>query len=164
MQVLCLLHAAVYRPPPAQRLLSHVNVRFISCSGPAWKNHGRPRESQVRRTSLFDEIFAEEEEQSIKIFASLYDNIREIPRLPLSSLDHFASFSHRSRNDPHPTIQRCDALGQKAFHEESSAILVFGRASRSLLDEDFRKIAPEAGNILKGADQHTTDTIYPCSG
>lgn len=159
MHSICLLHATLNRPPLAQRLFKY--VRFISCTGAAWKNHERPGESQFRRTSLFDEIFPDEKEQAFSVSPASNDDVRVIPRLPLSSLDHFAPFSVPSRDGQHPaTTQRLDASGRNVPDETSSAILVFGRASRSLLGEDFCKVAPGSGDILKGADQSQIPCIF----
>lgn len=158
MHSLCLLHATLNRPPLARRLFKY--VRFISCTGTAWKTHDRPGESQLRRTSLFDEIFPEEKEQAFSVSPASNDDVRIIPRLPLSSLDHFAPFSVQSRDGQHRTTQRLDTSGRSAPDETSSAILVFGRASRSLLGEDFCKVAPGSGDILKGANQSQIPCIF----
>lgn len=128
---------------------------------PARTKNGKVRQARV---SLFDELFPEEKEQ-LQTKSSKPDI--QIPRLPLSDIDHLDPFVHRGRSPKGHANKLAEAAAQSAVKQWNPAVLVLQRASKSLVDADFRRVAPKGrhieewtgpGDILKG-----TDTISPQS-
>lgn len=164
MRTLHLLHAEAIRSPPARR--SFKSVRCIHRSSPAQTNNGRSRKPQAQHVSLYDELFPEEKDLAGTTSAASKDEDIEIPRLPLSDLEHFEPFYRRSGDSQYPATESTEASAQESAKQWNPAVLVLSRASKSLVDADFRRIAPKGrhieewtglGDILKGAHQSMED-------
>lgn len=115
--------------------------------------------SQFRPTSLFDELFPEDKDKSQPNSNRLHDEELHVPRLPLSDIDHLDPYPASSGRLRGPSKKRAEGAAQGAPKRWDPAILVLDRASKSLVDADFRRIAPKGrhidewtgpGDILKG--------------
>ena len=115
--------------------------------------------SQLRRTSLFDELFPEEKDKSQPTSNRPNDDELHVPRLPLTDIDHLDPYPASSGRLRSPSKKRAEGAAQGAPKRWDPAVLVFNRASKSLVDADFRRIAPKGrhidewtgpGDILKG--------------
>ncbi|KAL8729971.1 MAG: hypothetical protein Q9166_004416 [cf. Caloplaca sp. 2 TL-2023] len=117
--------------------------------------------SQPRRVSLFDELFPEEEDQLQPTSTELKHDEVHIPRLPLPDIDHLDPYPPAGGSPKGPSKKLTKVAAHAATKQWNPAVLVFNRASKSLVDADFRRIAPKGrhigewtgpGDILKGAD------------
>ncbi|KAL8843062.1 MAG: hypothetical protein Q9176_002365 [Flavoplaca citrina] len=120
--------------------------------------------SQYRPTSLFDELFPEDKDKSQPISNRSHDEELHVPRLPLSDIDHLDPYPASSGRLRGPSKKRAEGAAQGAPKRWDPAILVLNRASKSLVDADFRRIAPKGrhidewtgpGDILKGRNRST---------
>ncbi|KAL8678523.1 MAG: hypothetical protein Q9186_005131 [Xanthomendoza sp. 1 TL-2023] len=120
---------------------------------------------QPERLSLFDELFSEEKEQLQATAADPGPHERHIPRLPLSDIDHLDPYPPPGGSPKGPSNKLTEAAAHGAVKQWNPAVLVLNRASKSLTDADFRRIAPKGrhieewtgpGDILKGADLRKT--------
>ncbi|KAL8761923.1 MAG: hypothetical protein Q9184_001992 [Pyrenodesmia sp. 2 TL-2023] len=159
MRLLQLLHAETIRPTLTWRWLFR-SVRYVQRYNSSWEYIGRGEDPPAKHKSLFDEIFAEESENPTTSTDPDHDEI-EIPRLPLSELGHFS----RGNEEPQKSATEVtEAPDQVAVKHWNPAVLVVSRASKSLIDADFRRIAPKGchtgdatgpGDVLKGRDPIT---------
>ncbi|KAI4170790.1 MAG: hypothetical protein LQ343_004679 [Gyalolechia ehrenbergii] len=137
MRKLRLPQAEALRRPPVRRYLGL--VRWSHGPRRALTNSGRIKGLQAGKVSLFDELFLEENKQD--------HDLVEIPRLPLSDIDHLGSFPFH----PKSRKQLANKLTQTAAHgsvkQWNPAVLVLSRASKSLVDADFRRVAPKGRHI-----------------
>jgi len=114
--------------------------------------------SQPQRLSLLEELFPEDEYNN-RVGSEAKD--QDVPRLPLPEVDEFfEEFQDdldRSRNGP-STVAKTAAA--HAFRHQKLAVLALQIASKSLIESDFRRIAPKGkhindwtgpGDIVKGS-------------
>lgn len=125
---------------------------------------GPPRPQASRgssyKPSLFEELFPDESRKYAQTTVSDNNDAKQgVPRLDLRNLE--ASF--RQKDDLYSSEVRpqevTEAAAKHAFRKENVAILALRAASKSLIESDFRRIAPKGkhikdwtgpGNILKG--------------
>lgn len=158
MRNLHLQHARVIRSPTVLR-----GIRCVHRPRKTRVDHGRAEELQAKHPSLYDEFFPKEIEQSASTEPN--NNDKDIPRLPLSDLDQFGPVSHPSEDSQQPATNLTEASDKSAVKQWNLAVLVLNRVSKSLVDADFRRIAPKGrslaewtgpGDILKGG------LLMPC--
>ena len=159
MHTLLLLQARILRTSLSWRITSHVRSKHYS--KPIKATGETAPSSQPQRVSLFDELFPEEKETPQSTTnQSEHDEIH-VPRLPLSDMDHLDPYPASSGSLKGPSKKRAEAAAQGALKQWDPAVLVLNRASKSLVDADFRRIAPKGrhigewtgpGDILKGED------------
>lgn len=159
MHTLLLLQARTLRTSLSWRISSHARLKHYS--KPIKATSETAPSSQPQRVSLFDELFPEEEETSQPTtYQSEHDELH-VPRLPLSDIDHLDPYPTSSGSLKGPSKKRTEAAAQGAPKQWDPAVLVLNRASKSLVDADFRRIAPKGrhigewtgpGDILKGED------------
>lgn len=111
-----------------------------------------------QKLSLLDELFPEEATTNDRAHPNEKDDT--IPRLTLPDVDEFFDELPDDRDDGalHPgEVTKTAAKG--AFRQHQLAVLVLEIASKSLVESDFRRIAPKGkhisewsgpGDILKG--------------
>ena len=137
-----------WRPPLAQRISTRSGRR----SGWKAQNHS------PRISSLYDELFPNEQGSSLAAIAISEPADLRIPRLPLPDVRHLNSHESNSGNTSRLSEQ-AQAASNEAFRRWNPAVLAFNRASKSLVDNDFRRLAPRGryieewtgpGDILKG--------------
>ncbi|KAL8800287.1 MAG: hypothetical protein Q9182_005281 [Xanthomendoza sp. 2 TL-2023] len=141
------------------------SVRGIHCSKLSHTSKSVIPPRQSPRLSLFDELFAEEKEQLQVAAADPPLEDIHIPRLPLSDIDHLDPYPPLGGSSKGPSDKLTEAAAHGAVKQWNPAVLVLNRASKSLTDADFRRIAPKGrhieqwtgpGDILKGADMRKT--------
>ena len=125
-------------------------------------NHQKPKRQEL---SLFEELFPEE---SDKQFHKVYSAKEQIPRLPLSDLDEVDKPDGHISGLGRPS-DLTKAASRAAFRQWNLSILIIQRASKSLNESDFRRIAPKGqhiedwkgpGDPLKGViTQFTTTSL-----
>ncbi|KAL8971530.1 MAG: hypothetical protein Q9183_001014 [Haloplaca sp. 2 TL-2023] len=103
--------------------------------------HGRSKEKPL---SLFDELFPEDKDQRQK--KSQKADI-QIPRLPLSDIDHLDSYGRRGEQSKRHANKLAEGAAQSAVKQWNPAVLVLQRASKSLIDADFRRVSPKGRHI-----------------
>lgn len=136
-------------------------LRWIHRSRPT---HAKPRgipSPQSHRLSLFDELFPEETEQLRATALERDHDEIHIPRLPLSDIDHLDPYPPPGGSPKGASKKETEVAAHGAVKQWNPAVLVLNRASKSLMESDFRRIAPKGrhisewtgpGDILKGAD------------
>ena len=116
--------------------------------------HGRSKEKAV---SLFDELFPEDKDRRQKKSRKADT---QIPRLPLSDIDHLDLYGRRGDQSKRHANKLAEGAAQSAVKQWNPAVLVLQRASKSLIDADFRRVSPKGrhieewtgpGDILKGS-------------
>ena len=155
----------ILRPTSPQLLLKVWGLRQSrwAHSGKVIKD-GSFANPQKHRLSLLEELFPEEIENRKSHELGNRSKRKSIPRLRLPNVDEIDRFYQDDHAvDP---IQR-DGMSRVAFMERDSlrqwnlAVLVMRRASKSLVERDFRRIAPKGqhiddwkgpGDILKGIE------------
>lgn len=151
------------------RLLKSLSLRSLWVSIPSHQcrnlHHSRVRSdrrkriprSQPQRLSLLEELFPEDGYMN-RIGTEVKD--QDVPRLPLLEVDEFFEEPQddldRSRNRPNKVTK---TAAVHAFRHQKLAVLVLQIASKSLIESDFRRVAPKGrhiddwtgpGDILKG--------------
>lgn len=123
----------------------------------------RNQEPKDQDTSLFEELFPEEFKRRPVAKDAIFVEERSIPRLPLPELDEV----NETFSDGYPASgARSDEVtgvaSTEAYRLWNLAVLVLGRASKSLIEVDFRRNAPKGqhindwkgpGDLLRGAPQ-----------
>ncbi|KAL8656017.1 MAG: hypothetical protein Q9226_002821, partial [Calogaya cf. arnoldii] len=75
------------------------------------------------------------------------DEELHVPRLPLSDIDHLDPYPRSSGRRRDPSKKRAEDSAQGATKQWNPAVLLLNRASKSLVDADFRRIAPKGRHI-----------------
>lgn len=149
MRRVCLRQAEAFRRPFGRECIGL--VRWIHRPQVALTDRSTTG-LQAEKVSLFDELFSKENKQT--------SNSIEVPRLPLSDIDHLESFPLRYETRKKLANKLTQAAAQSSVKQWNPAVLVLSRASKSLVDADFRRVAPKGrhigewtgpGDILKGA-------------
>lgn len=120
------------------------------------KKKARPG-AQPQKISLLDELFPEKGSTNNN---SSRTRSEDVPRLTLPEVDHFFEEFDDENN---PSGRRSSKVTQgavaDAFRHQKIAVLALEIASKSLIESDFRRIAPKGkhiddwtgpGDILKG--------------
>ncbi|CAO1598567.1 hypothetical protein XANCAGTX0491_002329 [Xanthoria calcicola] len=145
MHTLLLLQARILRTSLSWRISSHIRSKHYS--KPIKATGETAPSSQPQRISLFDELFPEEKETpQPTTYQSEHDEL-QVPRLPLSDIDHLDPYPASSGSLKGPSKKRTEAAAQGAPKQWDPAVLVLNRASKSLVDADFRRIAPKGRHI-----------------
>ncbi|KAI4102461.1 MAG: hypothetical protein LQ339_004615 [Xanthoria mediterranea] len=166
MHTLLLLQARILRSSLSWQISSHARSKHYS--KPIKATGETAPSSQPQRVSLFDELFPEEKETPQPTsYQSEHDELH-VPRLPLSDMDHLDPYPASSGSLKGPSKKRAEAAAQGAPKQWDPAVLVLNRASKSLVDADFRRIAPKGrhigewtgpGDILKVIPGRNTTTF-----
>ena len=117
----------------------------------------RVRVLQLQKPSLLEELFPEEGCKD----GNQDDNyVQKIPRLPLPEIDDFSErFDHDFECERAQSQRVTKVAAANAFRPQQLAVLVLVTGSKSLIESDFRRIAPRGqhldnwtgpGDILKG--------------
>ncbi|KAL8790472.1 MAG: hypothetical protein Q9213_000624 [Squamulea squamosa] len=97
--------------------------------------------------SLFDELFPEEKDE-LRTAAPDQDQDKiQIPRLPLSDIDHLDPYPLLNGSPKGPSRKLTQVAAHGAVKQWKPAVLLLNRASKSLVDADFRRIAPKGHHI-----------------
>lgn len=118
--------------------------------------------TQKHKLSLFEELFPEEIDNHRSHQVGSRSNEEPIPRLPLPNVDEVDRLYQDDRTEgriQHDGISRVAFMERDSLRQWNLAVLVLRRASKSLVESDFRRIAPKGqhindwkgpGDILKG--------------
>ena len=145
----------------AQRLRLCLRPRCISCtssytrplhtSRKAARSFKRFRPSQPppsRNLSLLEELFPEDVHRDGGRNPGFLNRTADVPRLPLPEVDNP---SERSEHDPDGERVQPKRVSKtaaaNAFRQQQLAVLSLGTASKSLIESDFRRIAPKGQHI-----------------
>jgi len=120
----------------------------------------RALKPRSRELSLFEELFPDEVYRAAEDGAEIQGKEQELPRIPLPEVDElFGDFQEElefSRRQPSHVTKVAAA---DAFRRQQLAVVALQIASKSLVESDFRRIAPKGrhiddwtgpGDILKG--------------
>ena len=100
-----------------------------------------------RKPSLFEELFPEVQRDGNQGTKS-YDHAQEVPRLPLPEIDDFLDGFEPESNSETSNPQRVTkAAAANAFRQQQVAVLSLETGSKSLVESDFRRVAPKGQHI-----------------
>ncbi len=118
----------------------------------------KPRPLQL---SLLEELFPDEVYRVAEDRAETQRKGQELPRIPLPEVDElFADFSDERELRRRRPARVTRAAAADAFRRQRLAVVALQIASKSLVESDFRRVAPRGrhieewtgpGDILKGA-------------
>lgn len=135
MRRLCPRQAEAFRRPLVRE---HVGL-VRSIHRLALTNRRNTTWPPVEKKSLFDELFSEQIKETGKSI--------EIPRLPLSDIDHLDPLPLHQQTRKKLANKLTEAAAQRSVKQWNPAVLVLSRASKSLVDTDFRRVAPKGRHI-----------------
>lgn len=112
------------------------------------------------KPSLLEELFPEEVQKNGGQDSNFYDDVHNVPRLPLPEVDDAQEgFDHESDRERTQSQRVTKLAAANAFRQQQLAVLSLETGSKSLIESDFRRIAPKGqhiddwtgpGDILKG--------------
>lgn len=123
------------------------------------RRHNKDNVSQVspRRPSLLEELFPEDFPSKE---TDSFGKVQDVPRLPLPEVDEFVEKLHNDfSRGRERRKQTADTAAAEAFKRNHLTVVSLQTASKSLVESDFRRIAPKGkhigewtgpGDILKG--------------
>ena len=101
-----------------------------------------------RNLSLLEELFPDDVQRDGGRNLRLHNRTADVPRLPLPEVD---DPSERSEHDPDRKRVQPKRVSKiaaaNAFRQQQLAVLSLGTASKSLIESDFRRIAPKGQHI-----------------
>ena len=101
-----------------------------------------------QETSLFEELFPEEVRKDGDQDTKFYYHAQEVPRLPLPEVDDFLDgFGPKTIRETSKPQRVTKAAAANAFRQEQVAVLSLETGSKSLVESDFRRIAPKGQHI-----------------
>ena len=145
----------------AQRLRLRLRLRCISCASSysrplhtprkAARSFKRFRPSQPppsQNLSLLEELFPEEVQRDNGRDSAFHNRVADVPRLPLPEVDNPSErFEHESDRESVQPKKVSKIAAANAFRQQQLAVLSLGTASKSLIESDFRRIAPKGQHI-----------------
>ena len=136
------------RPFVVQCLRTLYHSRSLHGSRKRAASFGRVNLSESRpsqKPSLFEELFPEEVRRDGDQDTRFYE---EVPRLPLPEVDDFLDGTkHESGRETSKPQWVTKAAAANAFRQQQVAVLSFEIGSQSLIESDFRRIAPKGQHI-----------------
>ncbi|KAL8694222.1 MAG: hypothetical protein Q9218_001109 [Villophora microphyllina] len=139
------------------------SLRWLHSQTSEQVKNGKGRKAQRKPVSLFDELFPAEKESRRTVANGSSQDDPQIPRLPLTDIEHLDSLSHHDESSNGGKRKLTKEAAQESVKKWNPAILVLQRASKSLTEADFRRIAPKGqhieewtgpGDIVKGIDSY----------
>ena len=101
-----------------------------------------------QKPSLFEELFPEEVRRNGDQNTKSYGHVQEVPRLPLPEVDDFLDgFEPESNRETSKSQRVTKAAAANAFRQQQVAVLSLETGSESLVESDFRRIAPKGQHI-----------------
>lgn len=106
----------------------------------------KPPPSQ--KPSLLEELFPEDVQRDGNRDPRLHDDVQNVPRLPLPEVDDaLGGIGHESDSERAQPKRVAKAAATKVFRHQQIAVLWLDTASKSLIESDFRRIAPKGQHI-----------------
>ena len=100
------------------------------------------------KPSLLEELFPEEVRKDEDHDFTSYDRLEKVPRLPLPEVDDsLAGSEHESSSERSQPQRKTKAAAANAFRQQQLAVLSLETGSTSLIESDFRRIAPKGQHI-----------------
>lgn len=100
------------------------------------------------KLSLVEELFPEEVPKNSHQNSEVYDDGQKVPRLPLPEVEDFQEdFEHESDRERSQPRRVTKAAATNAFRQQQLAVLSLEEGSKSLIESDFRRIAPKGQHI-----------------
>lgn len=97
---------------------------------------------------MLEELFPEEVHKDGDQYPKCQDDVQNVPRLPLPEIDDISEgFDYdfdRERAQPKSVANKPAAT---AFRQQQLAVLSLDTSSKSLIESDFRRIAPKGQHI-----------------
>lgn len=148
-------------------------LRYLHSAGRDPSRKDRVRRQKAQKVSLFEELFPEETRKREDCTLNIEEKYHNVPRLPLPEVGEGFEEDHgdldRSRVRSEQVASQATA---EAFRQEKLAVLVLQIASKSLIESDFRLVAPKGehisrwtgpGELLKGMRRvnrlHTSSSL-----
>ena len=135
-------------------------LRYLHSAGERPSRKIRVRLQKPQKVSLFEELFPEETRKKADSSHNIEEKTHDVPRLPLPEVGEGLQEHHEDldRNRVR-SAQMTSQATVAAFRQEKLAVLVLQIASKSLVESDFRRVAPKGkhiahwtgpGELLKG--------------
>ena len=125
--------------------------RLLHRSSKGAESLRKSRASQTplsQKLSLLEELFPEEVQNDGGQDPNLHDDIENVPRLPLPEVDDLSGgSSHESGRERAQPQRVTKVAAAKAFRQQQIAVLSLDMGSKSLIESDFRRIAPKGQHI-----------------
>lgn len=148
-------------------------LRYLHSAGGDLSAKDRVRRQKAQKVSLFEELFPEETRKRGNCTLNIEEKYHDVPRLPFPEVGEGFGKNQgdldRSRVRSEHVASQATA---EAFRQERLAVLVLQIASKSLIESDFRLVAPKGehiarwtgpGELLKGMRRanrlHTSSTL-----
>lgn len=135
-------------------------VRYLHSAGGRLSRKNGVRRQKPQKVSLLEELFPEELRKKADSSLNIEEKNHDVPRLPLPEV---CGGFQKYHDDPnHSRVRSAQMTRQatvEAFRQEKLAVLVLQIASKSLVESDFRRVAPKGkhiahwtgpGELLKG--------------
>ena len=124
-------------------------LRYLHSAGGNPSRKDRVRRQKAQKVSLFEELFPEETRKR-DFTLNIEEKYHDVPRLPLPEVGEGFEENHgdldRSRVRSGQVASQATA---EAFRQEKLAVLVLQIASKSLIESDFRLVAPKGEHIAR---------------
>ena len=144
------------KPPthPCSRLtwslVVSCQLRYLHSAGGRPSRTNRVRRQKPPKVSLFEELFPEETQKKASPSLNIEEKNHDVPRLPSpevgEGLEEYHDDQDRGRVwSAHMTSQ----ASVEAFRQKKLAVLVLQIASKSLVESDFRRVAPKGKHIAR---------------
>ena len=141
----------ILRPFVVQCLCTLYHSRFLHDSrkrAVSFKRLNLSESQPSQKPSLFEELFPEEVRRDGDQDTKSYDHAQEVPRLPLPEVDDFLhGFVHESNSETSKPQRVTKVAVAHAFRRQQVAVLSLETGSKSLVESDFRRIAPKGQHI-----------------
>ena len=135
-------------------------LRYLHSAGGRQSSKKRVRRQKPQKVSLFEELFPEETRKKEDSSLNIEERNHDVPRLPLPEVgEGFQAFHDDLDRSRVRSAQMTSQATAEAFRQEKLAVLVLQIASKSLVESDFRRVAPTGkhiahwtgpGELLKG--------------
>lgn len=131
-------------------VVASCHLRYLHSAGRDPRRNNRVRRQKAQKVSLFEELFPEETQKREDCTLHIEDKYHDVPRLPLPEVGEGLEENHsdleRSRVRSGQVASQATA---EAFRQEKLAVLVLQIASKSLIESDFRLVAPKGEHIAR---------------
>ena len=141
-------------PIPCSRLKCPLAVscqsRWLHSAGGSPSRKYRVRRQKPQRVSLFEELFPEETQKKAVSNLNIDQKNHDVPRLPLPEVgEGFQEYNDDLDRGRVRSAHMTSQASIEAFRQEKLAVLVLPIASKSLVESDFRRVAPKGKHIAR---------------
>ena len=133
--------------PRAVQRSEFESMGVLDASGMTSKEKKPSKRVRKPKTSLFEELFPEEASKYSTSKKDLKPQYPDIPKLSLPVLDEDESFGNEYMRGQIADNDKAKSASQEAFQSWNPSVLVLQVVSPSLIDSDFRRLAPKGQHI-----------------